>query len=334
MKIVVDGMGTDGAPASEVAGCVKALKESPDLQILLVGEPSRLERELRKYSVPRGRLEVVPASEAIAMDEKPADALRKKKDSSIRVAAMCVREGRAEAMISAGNTGAVAAAALMLIGRARGVRRPAIAAFFPSRKGYCIVVDVGANVTCKGVHLYQFALMGEVYSRCILGIPRPRLGLLSVGEETAKGFEAVFDANRMLAAAPVDYAGHVEGGDILRGKMDVVACDGFTGNALLKFAEAVPGIVFSGLRNEVKRDFIVRVGAWMARAGLRRLKKRWDYAEYGGAPLLGVKGGVIICHGKSSPKAIKNAVLVAEKFVRAGAMRQIEDMVGRIADDV
>lgn len=329
MKIVVDAMGSDAAPANEAAGCVKALKVSPDLEILLVGEPTRVERELAKYSVPGDRIEVVPASETIGMDEKPAEALRKKKDASVRVGAICVREGRGEALVSAGNTGAATMASLIAIGRARGVRRPAIAALFPSREGHCIVLDVGANVSCKGVHLHQFAIMGEVYAQCIFNIDEPRVGLLSIGEEAAKGSESVFEAHRLLSRSPINYVGYVEGGDILRGKADVVACDGFTGNVLLKFAESVPAIVFSGLRSEVKRDLIVRIGAGLSRAALRRVKKRWDYAEYGGAPLLGVNGGVIICHGKSSPKAIMNAILAAEKYVQFGATQLITEKIGR-----
>jgi glycerol-3-phosphate acyltransferase PlsX len=332
MKIVVDGMGSDAAPANEVAGCIKALKESPRLEVLLVGEPDRLARELAKYSVPGGRVEIVAASENIGMDEKPAVALRKKKDASIRVGAMCVREGRGEAFISAGNTGAVALASRIAMGRAAGVLRPAIAALFPSRHGHVVVVDVGANIACKGVHLRQFALMGEVYARCIFGLERPRVGLLSIGTEAAKGSEAIFEAHKMLSQSPINYIGHVEGGDILEGRADVVACDGFTGNVLLKFAESVPGIVFSGLRSEVKRDLFVRIGAGLSRAALRRVKKRWDYAEYGGAPLLGVNGGVIICHGKSSPKAFMNAILVAEKYVAYGATQQIIANLRRNAD--
>jgi len=333
MKIVVDGMGSDAAPANEAAGCVKALKESPDLEILLVGNPKRLAKELRKYSVPGGRIEILPASEVIGMDEKPSEALRKKKDSSIRVGTLCVREGRGAAFVSAGNTGAAAMASLIAMGRAPGVRRPAVAALFPTREGHCVVLDVGANVSSKGVHLHQFAIMGEVYAQCIFGLERPRVGLLSIGEEAAKGSEAVFEAHRLLSQSPVDYIGYVEGGDILNGKADVVACDGFTGNVLLKFAELVPAIVFSGLRSEVKRDLLVRIGAGLSRAALRRVKKRWDYAEYGGAPLLGVNGGVIICHGKSSPKAIMNAILVAEKYVHFGATEKITDKLGGPADD-
>jgi glycerol-3-phosphate acyltransferase PlsX len=332
MKIVVDGMGSDAAPANEVAGCVKALKESPGLEILLVGDANRLGKELAKYSVPGGRIDVVPAAEQIGMDEKPVVALRKKKDASIRVGALCVREGRGAAFISAGNTGAVAMASLIAMGRAPGVRRPAIAALFPTRLGHCVVLDVGANVACKGVHLHQFAIMGEVYARCIFGLERPRVGLLSIGEEAAKGSEAIFEAHGMLSRSPINYVGYVEGGGILEGKADVVTCDGFTGNVLLKFAESVPGIVFSGLRSEVKRDLLVRIGAGLSRAALRRVKKRWDYAEYGGAPLLGVNGGVIICHGKSSPKAIMNAILVAEKYVAYGATQQIVDNIRRDND--
>jgi glycerol-3-phosphate acyltransferase PlsX len=332
MKIVVDGMGSDAAPANEVAGCVKALKESPDLEVILVGDPKRLEKELRKYSVPGGRVEVLPASEVIGMDEKPSEALRKKKDSSIRVGTFCVREGRGGAFVSAGNTGAAAMASLIAMGRAPGVRRPAIAALFPTREGHCVVLDVGANVSSKGVHLHQFAIMGEVYAQCIFGLEQPRVGLLSIGEEAAKGSEAVFAAHRLLSQSHVNYIGYVEGGDILNAKADVVACDGFTGNILLKFAESVPGIVFSGLRSEVKRDLLVRIGAGLSRAALRRVKKRWDYAEYGGAPLLGVNGGVIICHGKSSPKAIMNAILVAEKYVHFGATEKISNKLGRSVD--
>jgi glycerol-3-phosphate acyltransferase PlsX len=327
MRIVVDGMGSDASPANEVAGCVKALKESPDLEILLVGDPARLEAELAKYSYPAGGIAVVPASEQIGMAEKPAEALRKKKDSSIRVGALCVREGRGEAFISAGNTGAVAMASLIAMGRAPGVRRPAIAALFPSRTGHAVVLDVGANVACKGEHLYQFAIMGEVYAQCLFGLDRPKVGLLSIGQEAEKGREAIFEAHKLLSEAPIQYVGYVEGGDILEGRVDVVACDGFTGNILLKFAESVSSIVFSGLRSEVKRDLLVRIGAYLARTALRRLKKRWDYAEYGGAPLLGVNGGVTICHGKSSPKAIMNAVLVSEKFVHFGATQRISEKV-------
>ncbi len=332
MKIVVDGMGSDAAPANEAAGCVKALKESPDLEILLVGDPKRLAKELRKYTVPGGRVEVVPASEIIGMAEKPAEALRKKKDSSIRVGAMCVREERGEAFISAGNTGAVTLACLIAMGRARGVRRPAVAALFPTRKGHAVVLDVGASVVCKAAHLHQFAIMGEVYAQCLFEMERPRVGLLSIGEEAEKGKEIVFEAHRLLSQAPINYIGHVESGDILNGKADVVACDGFTGNILLKFAESVPAIVFSGLRSEVKRDLLVRIGAYLSRAALRRLKKRWDYAEYGGAPLLGVNGGVIICHGKSSPRAFMNAILVAEKYVQFGATQKITEKIRRDAD--
>lgn len=327
MRIVVDGMGSDAAPANEVAGCVKALKESPALEILLVGDPSRLEAELVKYSYPAGGIAVVPASEQIGMAEKPAEALRKKKDASIRVGAICVREGRGQAFISAGNTGAVAMASLIAMGRASGVRRPAIAALFPSRTGHATVLDVGANVACKGEHLYQFGIMGEVYAQCLFDLDRPTVGLLSIGQEAEKGREAIFQAHELLSQAPLEYVGYVEGGDILEGRVDVVACDGFTGNILLKFAESVPGIVFSGLRSEVKRDLLVRLGAYLSQAALRRLKKRWDYAEYGGAPLLGVNGGVIICHGKSSPKAIMNAILVAEKYVSFGATQKITDKI-------
>jgi len=327
VRIVVDGMGSDAAPANEVAGCVKALKESPALEILLVGDPSRLEAELVKYSYPAGGIAVVPASEQIGMAEKPAEALRKKKDASIRVGAICVREGRGQAFISAGNTGAVAMASLIAMGRASGVRRPAIAALFPSRTGHATVLDVGANVACKGEHLYQFGIMGEVYAQCLFDLDRPTVGLLSIGQEAEKGREAIFQAHELLSQAPLEYVGYVEGGDILEGRVDVVACDGFTGNILLKFAESVPGIVFSGLRSEVKRDLLVRLGAYLSQAALRRLKKRWDYAEYGGAPLLGVNGGVIICHGKSSPKAIMNAILVAEKYVSFGATQKITDKI-------
>jgi len=193
-------------------------------------------------------------------------------------------------------------------------------------------VDAGANVNVKPVHLCQFGIMGSVYAQKVLGVDRPLVGLLSVGEEDAKGSEVIFEASKLLANAGINYVGHVEGGDILKGNCDVVVTDGFTGNALLKFAESVPGIVFSGLRNEANRDFFVRVGAWLAKAGLRRLKKRWDYAEYGGAPLLGVNNGVIICHGKSNAKAVKNAIRVAAKYVRGDSTQKIIELIGRNCD--
>lgn len=327
-KIALDAMGGDFAPKNLIDGALQALLEEPRLEVVLVGDEEALKESLLHRSYDSDRLEVVHAEEVIGMDDSAADAVRKKPNSSVMVAAGQVREGRADGLVTAGNTAAAVAASLLNIGRLPGIHRPAIASIFPTmRDKACVVLDVGATSEVQPRNLLQFAIMGEMYARFILEIDEPTVGLLSVGEEEKKGSEVVVETNRLMKENLLKFYGNVQGGDILKGTTDVVVCDGFVGNVALKFAEAIGEMVFATLKREIRKGFRTRVGAWLMKPAFRRFRRAWDYSEYGGAPLLGIKNVVIICHGKSNPKAIKNAVLVAGKFVSEEVNRHISGQV-------
>lgn len=330
MKIALDAMGGDFAPRNTVDGALQALLADPKLEIILVGDEKILTKELARHKYDTRRLEIIHAGEVIGMDEHAAEGVRKKPNSSVMLAASAVHDGRADGLVSAGNTGACVAAALLNIGRLPGIHRPAIAQILPTMKDKaCVVLDVGATSEVQPRNLLQFAVMGEMFARHILEIDKPSIGLLSIGEEEQKGKEVVVKTNRMMQASLPNFYGNIQGNDILKDTTDVVVCDGFVGNVILKFAEAIAEMVFSTLKREIRKGFWTRVGAWMMKPAFRRFKRAWDYSEYGGAPLLGIKNVVIICHGKSSPKAIKNAILVASKFatadVNACISRQISE---------
>jgi glycerol-3-phosphate acyltransferase PlsX len=323
MKIALDAMGGDFAPDAIVRGGILAAREFADVEILLVGDAGKVGEVLGEIKSPPSNISIVHAPEVIGMNEKPASALRKKKDSSIQVACKLVAEGRVQAVMSMGNTGASVAASLMILGRLKGVDRPAIAQFFPTRDGACLVLDVGATSNVKAEHLYQFALMGEVYYRLVMNKERPRVGLISIGEEDVKGNDVIREAHTLLDKAKINFVGNIEGRDILPGNVDVAVCDGFLGNVLLKFAESLPDVIFSILREQVNRNLFTRLGGLLMKPALHYFKKRFDYAEYGGAPLLGVNGISVVGHGKSSPKAILNAVRVTLRSVEGGINREI-----------
>ena len=255
--------------------------------------------------------------EVVAMDESPAVALRKKRDSSIMVAIELVKRGLADAIVSAGNTGAVMAGTLLELGRLEGINRPAIASFFPTEKETTVVLDVGANADCKPINLYQFGVMGSVYTSRILGRPRPKVGLLSIGEESSKGNENTILAHQMLSGSSLNFIGNIEGRDILRGQVDVVVCEGFVGNVILKLTESIDGLLTSQLKRYVMSNLRYRLGAHLMMPALMAFRRDLDYAEYGGAPLLGINGVCIICHGGSSAKAIRKAIDVAQRMVKA-----------------
>jgi glycerol-3-phosphate acyltransferase PlsX len=309
-------MGGDHGPAVVVEGAVAAVSEF-GASVVLVGDRDAVEAELSRLGS-HGDIEVRHASQVVGMGESPSQALRRKRDSSLRIAAELVRDGKASAFISAGNTGAAMAVAMFVVGVLRGVDRPAIAAVLPNLKGFTVLLDVGANVDPKPWHLFQFAVMGHVYARDILGLERPRVGLLSVGEEEGKGNELTKDAYEQLKDSSLNFLGNVEGRDIYNGHCDVVVTDGFTGNVALKISESLAEMVGAMMREELTRDLRSKVGAALAQPAFARLKKRVDYAEMGGAPLLGIEGGAIICHGASPVKAIKNAVRVAGEWAKAG----------------
>lgn len=330
VTIALDAMGGDHAPASEIDGAVQAAR-SYGVRVLLVGRQEVLRPELaRRNGAAELPIEILHASEVVTMEDNAARAVRSKRDSSIRVAARLVRDGIAQGVVSAGNTGAVMATAKMVQGMVPGVERPALASVLPTRKGTPLVlIDVGANVDCTPRMLAQFAVMGEVYSRVILKTERPRIGLLSIGTEEQKGNEATRAALGLLRSLPLNFVGNVEGRDVYSGEVDVIVCDGFVGNAILKASEGLAELVKQMLRESLSATLTRRFGYLIARSAFADFKKRVDYSETGGAPLLGVRGVCIICHGSSNANAIKNAIRIAAEFARSQANRQIEDELSR-----
>ena len=286
---------------------------------------SILKRELARRHALGAGIELIHASEAITMEDTAAKAFRQKRDSSIRVAARLVQQGKAEGLISAGNTGAVMTTVKIVLGTLQGVDRPALAAVFPTSQGKAaVLLDVGANVDCKASHLEQFAIMGEIYYRVIFGAEQPRVGLLSIGEEEHKGNELTREAFALLKQLRLNFLGNVEGRDLYNGRADVIVCDGFIGNVALKISEGLVEAVSALLKDALSRTISSKIGYVLSRRAFRHFRKLMDYSEYGGAPLLGVKGICIICHGRSNPNAIKNAVRVAAEFAEGGVNEKIE----------
>lgn len=328
MRIALDAMGGDYGPEKPVGGALAALGElEGDFEIILVGQEERVRSLLAGRAIPADRLRVHDAPDVIGMDESPASALRHKKQSSIMVGLELVKDGVADAFVSAGHTGAVMAGGLVTLGRLENIARPAIATIFPTQELPCLVLDVGANVESKPSHLLQFAVMGHIYVSDVLGRPRPRVGLLSIGEEPTKGNELTVAAHRLLGESGLNFIGNVEGRDVLKGAADVVVCDGFVGNVLLKFGESFVDFLADAIQEEVRTRRLAPLGALLMRPVFASLRRRIDYAEYGGAPLLGVNGVVIICHGRSSEKAFRNAVRVARVAAERKLNRRIERAV-------
>jgi phosphate acyltransferase len=332
-RIAVDAMGTDTAPHAEVEGAVLAARAGY-AEILLVGPQDVLKRELARHNYRGPGVEVVHASEAVTMADAAAKAFRRKRDSSIRVAARLVRDGQADGVISAGNTGAVMTTAKITLGTLEGVARPALAAVFPTSQGKAaVMLDVGANVDSKALHLEQFAVMGEIYYRVIFGIPQPKVGLLSIGEEEHKGNDLTREAypylKQLAVSRRMKFVGNVEGRDLYNGRVEVVVCDGFIGNVALKISEGLIEAVSGMLKQALSSTLSSKLGYVLSRKAFQDFKKRVDYSEYGGAPLLGVRGVCIICHGGSNPNAIKNAVRVAAEFAEGRVNEKIEEELRR-----
>lgn len=334
--IAVDAMGTDRAPKPEVEGAILATRQY-GVHVILVGREPAVRAELAQHhGSAHLPIEVVHAAEVVEMSEKAAQAVRSKRDSSMRVGLRLVRDGRAQGFISAGNTGAVMATAKMVLGALPGVDRPALAAVFPTARGTAsVLVDVGANVDCKPQNLLQFAIMGEVYYRKVLSAveqarERPKVGLLSIGEEETKGNELTREAFKLLKHAPVNFVGNVEGRDLYNGNVEVIVCDGFVGNVALKISEGMAKTVGFLLKESLKATITRQVGFLLSRKAFDDFKKRLDYTEYGGAPLLGVKGAVIISHGSSNAHAVKNAIRVAAEVAERGINRKIEEELAHL----
>lgn len=326
IKIALDAMGGDTAPETQVAGALRAARDLP-VEVVLVGQQDSIEKVLSRYPQKPSNLSIVHAPEVIGMEESPAASIRKKRDSSINVGVKLLKEKRVNAFVSGGNTGAVVAASTLFAGLLPGIERPGISIIMPGVQGDTLMIDVGANIDPKPIHLLQYALMGEAYARCVMGKARPTVGLLNVGEEETKGTEFMREAYGMLEASGVNFVGNVEGRDIFTGEVDVIVCDGFAGNVALKTAESLANAINVQLKRSLSMSFITRLGAWLARDAFIRLRKEVDYAEYGGAPLLGVDGVSIIAHGASSSKAIKNAIRVAYDAVHNELNRTMVDAI-------
>jgi phosphate acyltransferase len=327
LPIAVDAMGGDNAPAEIVRGALRAVNEH-GLSVTLVGRREAVESELRSAgSAPGGAITVVDAREVIEMNEHPANAVRSKRDSSLVSSCALVAAGSARAVVSAGNSGAMLAAALFTIKRIPGISRPAIGASFPSESGQTFMLDVGANTDCKPEWLAQFAVMGDVYARTMLGIERPRIALLSNGEEAEKGSELVQASHPLIAALPLNFVGNVEGKDVFRGGCDVVVTDGFTGNVVLKVAEGIGDFLFSSIAREARKSIGGKVGGALLKPKLRPLRDRVDYRKTGGALLLGVAGEVVIAHGRSDAEATMNAIRVAARAADQGVSTVIASAV-------
>ena len=324
-------MGGDHAPDTMVDGAVAAARHL-DAELLLVGARDRVEAALVPHGSPgRQRVRVVDAPEVVEMTEAPAAALRRKRRASVRVAAECVAKGDAVALVSAGHTGATVMAAYSAFGTLAGVDRPALATTIPTRRSPAVLLDSGASVECRPQHLLQFAVMGGVYARVALGAMRPRVGLLSIGEEANKGNELTREAHRLLKLSPINFVGNVEGREIYSGAADVIVCDGFTGNIVLKTSEGLVETVESLLGDELQGTFSSQVGYLLSRRAFRRFRRRVDYSEYGGAVLLGVAGLAVVCHGRSSAKAVRNAIAMAYRFASGDFIQRVEREIAAAA---
>ena len=315
LRIALDAMGGERGPEEMVAGAIQAVEES-DLNVTLIGDENILNRVLRNQSSASSRLQIVHASQVVSMDESPFEAIRKKKDSSISRAFEQLKNGEVDGVVSAGNSGATMASAIKSLGRLENILRPGIASIFPTLKKPLVMMDVGANVDCRPQHLFQFGVMGAAFSDNLFEIEKPSIGLLSIGEEGGKGNVLVKSAHELFRKSSLNFIGNVEGRDIFQGDVDVIVCDGFVGNVCLKVSEGLAEAIISMLRTEMSKSFMAKIGYLLARKAFGNFGKRVDYAEYGGAPLLGINGTGIVCHGRSNAKAIKNAIKVAAEMVR------------------
>ncbi|MGB2693759.1 MAG: phosphate acyltransferase PlsX [Dehalococcoidia bacterium] len=333
MIIALDAMGGDKAPGEQVRGALLA-KQALGLDVTLVGPPDLLRAELARHgSTPPG-IEIAAASEAIAMDEAPAQAVRQKKDASVNIAMELVKQGRAQAVVSAGNTGAVMASALLKLGRVPGIERPAIGAMAPYSERGILVLDVGANADCKPSYLVQFAQMGSVYLSKVYGVQAPRVGLMNIGEEDTKGNELTQEVYARLRETDLNFIGNMEPDRIHHDVADVVVTDGFTGNVAVKVTEGVADFIFRELRSTIMSRFTYRIGAFFLRSAFLQMRRRMDYGEYGGAPLLGVNGVVIITHGRADAQAIKNSLRLAGDAASSGMLDALRELSpDRLPDD-
>ena len=333
MKIAVDAMGGDFAPDIIVEGVLDSLSclEDND-EVVLVGDESRIKEILARYGRKESdNLSIRHASEVVGMDESPSKSLRRKRNSSIAVCASLAKEGKVDALLSAGNTGAVVAATKLRLRFLKGVERPAIATPIPTTSGVSVLLDAGANVDSKPYNLLQFAGMGSAYIQYLFGVENPKIGLLSIGEESSKGNDLTKETFKLLEKSPLNFVGNIEGRDVFNNKVDVIVTDGFVGNIVIKVLESIPSFIKTVIKNEIKKSVTAKMSGFLIGSLLKKIVKQGDYAEYGGAPLLGVDGVCMICHGSSSPKAIKNAVRAASALSKFEVNKHIKDIAEKLS---
>ncbi len=328
MRIALDAMGGDYAPRNTVEGAAMALREYPKItKLFLTGDEQAVRAELARIGCNDPRIEIIHTTQVVEMSDAAVEAVRKKKDSSVSRAVDLVKSGQADAIVSAGHTGAAVAATTIKLRTLEGIERPGIASYIPTEKNVCVLIDAGANIDAKPLHLLQYAIMGSVLSKHVLGYANPEIGLMSIGGEDVKGSEFTKDVFKLLKASSLNFRGNIEGHDLFEHPVEVVLCDGFTGNVVLKTAEATASAVFHWLKNELKKTPFRMLGAWIARNAFRAIRRKTNYENYGGSPLLGVNGICIIAHGSSSPLAIKNAIRVAADFIEQQVNPRIVEAV-------
>jgi glycerol-3-phosphate acyltransferase PlsX len=334
MNIALDVMGGDHAPHEIIAGAVEAARAYHTITITLVGQPEVIRAELAKHTTTGLKLAIMPASQVIEMHDKPATAVRTKPDSSMVVACDLVKKGQAQAFVTAGNTGGALAAGILQIGRMKGILRPALVTPFPTARGFCTILDIGANADVRPEYLPQFAIMGSIYAQTVIGKANPIVRILSNGEEDGKGSQLVIDAAKLLRETPgINFQGNVESKEIIDGAVDVVVTDGFTGNIFIKTAEATVTLLQKVMRQELSSGPISAAGAFLARAGFRRMRRRMDDSEYGGAVLLGLSGLLVVAHGRSNANAIRHAIRVAKQALEADILGKIQSGIGQTLEN-
>ncbi|NLJ88147.1 MAG: phosphate acyltransferase PlsX [Epulopiscium sp.] len=325
--IALDAMGGDNAPSEIVKGAVAAANE--DIKIILVGDENQIKNELSKYDYDPSQISIHHASEVISMEDSPVAAIRKKKDSSMVVGLKLLKEKEVDTFISAGSTGALLAGGTFLVGRAKGIERPALAPLIPNNKGFSLLIDCGANMDAKPAYLAQFAQMGSIYMESVMGIKSPKVALVNVGAEAEKGNQLTKEAFSLLEELDINFIGNIEGRDIPMGLADVIVCDAFTGNVILKHTEGLGLALFNIIKEELMKDTLSKIGALLSKSAYKRVKRRFDYTEYGGAPMLGLQGLVVKAHGSSNAKAIKSAIEQAVKFKKEKIVEKIEEKINQ-----
>lgn len=331
MKIYVDGMGGDHSPSEIVKGSVLAAKEYKR-EISIIGDESQISAELSKYEYPKELIEIIPSFEVITNNEDPAIAIRRKKQSSLVIGLQRVKEDRESILVSAGSTGAILAGGLLVVGRIKGIQRPALTVMLPTKKGFTLLLDAGANVDCKATYLQQFSIMASIYAEELLGIKNPKVGLVNIGSEEKKGNELTKETYGLLKETDINFVGNVEARDINAGNADIIVCDGFTGNIILKLSEGIGLFLFDALKEAVMSSTRAKIGGILLKPALKKFQKRFDYTEVGGAPLLGINGGIIKAHGSSDSKAIVNAIKQGIAYQEKNIIRKISNKVVEIKD--